>query len=235
MYDYWGFWIEGNVWNNVFWYPFNKQQKLWVAPLIEIHQRDVVNHLSVWKDTVFVEKDWEIEKEYRWLESFLYFTYWNTCIYIFDNHNHAFSFWRRSFFKWEIEKGFTLVHIDQHSDMNSNPFNLKNKDWRSVVEFTNYKCNVWNFIQPALDCWIIWNVKQIRTEYSLLWYKWEEKDFILDIDLDFWDSSMGIENKVWTIQKIKELIKQASLVTIATSPYFLDQNRAIDLLKNILL
>lgn len=45
---------------------------------------------------------------------------------------------------------------------------------------------------------------------------------------------MSIEQFEKTIQITKELIKKAKIVTIATSPYFLDQNLAHSLLKLIL-
>jgi hypothetical protein len=46
---------------------------------------------------------------------------------------------------------------------------------------------------------------------------------------------MSIEQFDKTIQITKELIKKAKIVTIATSPYFLDQNLALKLLNKILI
>jgi hypothetical protein len=45
---------------------------------------------------------------------------------------------------------------------------------------------------------------------------------------------MSIENYQKTIDITKELIKKSRVVTIATSPYFLDQNLALKLLKDLL-
>ncbi len=52
----------------------------------------------------------------------------------------------------------------------------------------------------------------------------------LDIDLDFWAPGMGTDLEK-TIPLVRSLIREASLVTIATSPYFLDQTRALELLN----
>jgi hypothetical protein len=45
---------------------------------------------------------------------------------------------------------------------------------------------------------------------------------------------MSIEKFNKTIQITKELIKKAKIVTIATSPYFLDQNLALLLIDKII-
>lgn len=57
---------------------------------------------------------------------------------------------------------------------------------------------------------------------------------LLDIDLDFRAPEMNIEKYKATIEKTKEIMEQAELITIATSPYFLDQQRALEILKDLL-
>ena len=58
-----------------------------------------------------------------------------------------------------------------------------------------------------------------------------DKDYIFDIDLDFRAPEMGISNFEQTIKNTKNLISSAKMVTIATSPYFLDQKQALELIK----
>ena len=177
---------------------------------------------------------------------------WQT-IYIFDNHNHALYFRYKEYFEWHIKKWINLIHIDQHSDMNENKFISKKNDnnfsnLESVFQFTNYNCNVWNFIKPAIEEWLIWNITQINTEYSLINSKfsfschseWNEeskkensKQTILDIDLDFRAPEMSIEKYQETISITKKLIQNSGVVTIATSPYFLDQNLAIKIIQDL--
>lgn len=130
-------------------------------------------------------------------------------ICIIDNHDRALEFW---------DKGIHVVHIDQHTDMR--PI----EDW----------VNVGNFLRYALDTGFTPGSTQINTEYSLLRYGKPSHPYILDIDLDFWDPAMSIEQFDKTIQICKDLIQNAQIITIATSPYFLDQNLAIKLLHRLL-
>jgi len=62
-----------------------------------------------------------------------------------------------------------------------------------------------------------------------------QSDFILDIDIDFRHPDMNIEKYQETIDKTRELISKAKLVTIATSPFFIDQNLAIQITKELLI
>ena len=71
----------------------------------------------------------------------------------------------------------------------------------------------------------------MRSEYALLQFQIPDKDYIFDIDLDFRAPEMGISNFEQTIKNTKNLISSAKMVTIATSPYFLDQKQALELIK----
>lgn len=204
-----------------------------------------------------------IENINKTLDVSLYSTWQEIPIYIFDNHNHALFFRYQELFNWNISKWVNLIHIDQHTDMNNNSeFIIKNAKLKDIFQFTNYQCNVWNFIQPAIQDWLISQVFQINTEYSLLnnyshCEEWNDEailnkkkiattaaclpdrqasndnEFILDIDLDFRHPQMWIEEYDKSIHITKNLISKAILVTIATSPYFLDQTLAIKILKDI--
>jgi hypothetical protein len=81
---------------------------------------------------------------------------------------------------------------------------------------------------------LINKVEQINTEYKLLNFQTDENNLILDIDLDFRAPEMSIERYFETIKKTKELISKSRVVTIATSPYFLDQDTAIKVCKELL-
>lgn len=134
-------------------------------------------------------------------------------IIVVDNHDRVLEF---------RPKGFPVLHIDQHTDMRP--------VWPEGV-------NVGNFLRYALDKNLITWSTQINTEYSLLnldTNKIESDKIILDVDLDFRHPDMSIEQFEKTIQITKELIKKAKIVTIATSPYFLDQILALSLLKRLI-
>ncbi|HBB04278.1 TPA: hypothetical protein DCZ39_05300 [Patescibacteria group bacterium] len=177
-------------------------------------------------------------------------TYKGVPTYIFDNHNHALFFRYRHTkqlmaplrkgdergFISEDMKPFAVIHIDQHADTkeNKNSFNAKYASHQEVLNFTNCACNVGNFITSAKDAGIIDEVIQIRTDYAL--HNMQDLDFqkynyILDIDVDFWVKKEVTSQDIEIIQK---LIKNSCLITIATSPYFIDQKEAIEIIKKIL-
>ncbi|MEI6426592.1 MAG: hypothetical protein WCO66_04595 [Candidatus Absconditabacteria bacterium] len=128
---------------------------------------------------------------------------------VVDNHDRVLEFWT---------KGLPVIHIDQHTDM------------RPVGDGVN----VGNFLRYALDTGFIPGSTQINTEYSLLNFKVPEHPYILDIDLDFRDPDMSIEAFDKTIQICKGLIANAQIITIATSPYFIEQKLALRLLHKLL-
>ncbi len=81
-------------------------------------------------------------------------TSWNGIpVTIFDNHNHALYFWYEARSNGILQDGATLVHIDEHSDLWENTFTLQKPDsldMGRVFEFTNFECNVGNYIKPAM-------------------------------------------------------------------------------------
>ncbi|GHW02455.1 hypothetical protein AGMMS50249_2410 [candidate division SR1 bacterium] len=162
-------------------------------------------------------------------------------IYVFDNHNHALRFWWNFLNNGQGQasrKG--LIHIDQHTDRRENQ-NIFDKKWmnrdgnnyeREVFDFVQRKTEVGNFITPALDSVLVSDYHEIRSEYQFNHFDinlLDGKPYILDIDLDFRAEEMGISFKK-TVEKLKSLIEKAEIITIATSPYFLDQKVAIELL-----
>ena len=216
--------ITENIWNNQFCFNQVENPKVWIADMIEWSTDD----LTIWENTVFREmKNWKVI-EYKWLKNFIHIKSNNQSIYIFDNHNHALKYRIDEYRLWNIPFWFDLIHIDQHTDMNPSEFEL-NFDNPNLDVY-----NVWNFIQPAIKSGLINKVEQINTEYKLLSFQTNENDLILDIDLDFRAPEMSIEKYLETIEKTKELISKSRVVTIATSPYFLDQSFAFKICKDLL-
>ena len=216
--------LTKNIWNNQFHYNQAKNPQLRVADLIEWTTDD----LEIWEKTVFREmKNWELV-EYKWLKNFIHIKNPNQTIYIFDNHNHALKYRYNEYKEWNIPFWFDLIHIDQHTDMNSSGYELD-------LEKPNLDVyNVWNFIQPAIKSWLINHIEQINTEYKLHKYGTEKSCLILDIDLDFRAPEMSIESYKGTIEKVKNLISKSRVVTIATSPYFINQTLAIRICKDLI-
>ena len=52
--------------------------------------------------------------------------------------------------------------------------------------------------------------------------------------MDFWAPEMGIEEFDCTIATTRALIAGANVVTIATSPCFIDQERAVEIVRKLL-
>lgn len=160
-------------------------------------------------------------------------------IYIMDNHNHALYCWYKEYLAWNIGKGLALIHIDQHSDM-KDPLEWidmsKENDLEYIATYVNEVCTIADFIQPALRSGLVGECVQVRTEYWIINGEWwmVNDAYILDIDIDFWAPEMGIEEFDRTIQKTRQLIAGASMVTIATSPCFIDQERAVEIVAMLL-
>lgn len=216
--------LSENVWNNQFCFNQVENPKIWIADTIDW----TVSDIEIWDNPVFREmKNWKVV-EYKWLKNFIHIKNENQSIYIFDNHNHALKYRIDEFKQWHIPFWFDLIHIDQHTDMNQSEFNLDlDNPYLDVY-------NVWNFIQPAVMSRLIKNVEQINTEYKLLNFETNKSDLILDIDLDFWAPEMSIEKHEESITKVRNIISKSRVVTIATSPYFLDQDTAIWICKLLL-
>lgn len=221
----------------------NCKKFLRVAPIEKI---DRYKKLEIEKNNfAFAEKNanWEIEY-FHWLKNFLRIEKPNSPpIFIFDNHNHAPVF---RYYIIEKSKSYSpiLVHIDQHSDCWENQETLElykhEYDLEKVFHFYNKQCNVWNFIPPSLKNWIISNQIQIRSITALKNLKVEKnQNFILDIDLDFclnWIDRNKIDEESITILKknFNKIWKSALCTTISTSPYFLNQDIAINIIKELL-
>ena len=214
-----------------------------VAPLkiISKYEKTEIdyNHFS-FSET---NKNWEIEY-FHGLKNFLLIKSSNNPpIFIFDNHNQAPIF-RYDTMQNKNVKNIELIHIDQHSDCRENTNKLRLNDNKNELEkvfkFCNEKCNVWNFIPPFIECWLISKQHQIRSITALQNLKIDKKkNFILDIDLDFcldWieRDKINKENINLLKHKFDEFWKYTQWITIATSPYFLDQELAIHTINNLL-
>ena len=167
------------------------------------------------------------------LKHFIETTYQWVPVYIVDNHNHALSFrYNYRVNSWSNEN-ISVLHIDQHADTKPND-NICPPWVKNIEDFVNEKTNVGNFITVALNSWIINEVIQIRTDYTfdkMINSQISKLNYILDIDIDF---RVGKEITSEETQTIRTLIQKAKIVTIATSPYFIEQQRAIEIIKSIL-
>lgn len=228
MKKYNGFYIEEPVGNNTFSYDERKNKKIFVPKLIEGN----LDSVKVGEKIVFSEIDFDKEINAIGLENMVKFNYKDKDIYIFDNHNHSFYFWIKSLKKGMFNKGCKLVHIDQHKDMREpENYNVDINDIDDVFRYTNYVLNVGNFIKPALHHDIFSEAVIIDSTYGFDLYV--EGEIVLDIDLDIFSKDMEYISYDLRVNKIKEYIDRAKVITIASSPFFIEQDYAIKVLKEL--
>ena len=225
---YTGFFITDAVGNNHFSFEKRLNKQIFVPALIEGNP----DNLEAGNEIVFSEIEDNKEINCRGLKHFIYWKKRDKEIFIFDNHNHAFFFWAYGLYNGIIKSHSTLVHVDQHSDMWKpsgyfSPSELKNPE--KVFYYTNYVLNVGSFIRPALKAGIFDNVVIIDGTEGLKNSFVDE--IVLDIDMDFFASEMEFVPDDLKIQKIREYINRARFITIATSPFFMNQQKAIDMIR----
>lgn len=150
-----------------------------------------------------------------------------------DNHNHALGI-RRKTISNSTNKP-TVIHIDAHADLEptakpfpTNPTEDKTRD------YVHSQTHIGSFIQPAVDSGLISDCIQIRSSYALEHLTLEAgTTYILDIDLDFRVDQKVIPQNHLTVIKNITTSHNISCTTIATSPYFLDQEKAIRFLHQL--
>src|SRR3712207_4392901 len=59
------------------------------------------------------------------------------------------------------------------------------------------------------------------------------KSYLLDLDLDFFSDDMDYINFDDRMECVIDYVEHADFITIATSPYFIDQKKALEVLKMI--
>lgn len=157
-------------------------------------------------------------------------------VFVFDNHNHAFYFWHASAQELKITEPLLLIHIDQHKDARI-PASLlpptDAQDTKLLFEYTNFTLNVGNFIPPAIKTGLLSDAITIDSEASIKAFKQPTQPFILDIDLDFFAPELDYIGNQYKLDLIRQLLPKAAMTTIATSPYFIDQDLAQKYLEAI--
>ena len=184
-------------------------------------------------------------------------------IFLFDNHNHAYFFWYLARERWYISDNNTLIHVDEHADTRDPwEYLMKpdSQDLQKVFHATNYIYNVGNYIIPAQKEGIIDDIIQVRSEYELKEYmsnyalphpptpspagegeqkisndlrqNWESGT-ILNLDLDFFQPDLDDIDYDMKKQVVLDAATKADVITVATSPFFIDQELALQVFRDI--
>ena len=238
------FYIDSEIWNNAFSFNKRKNKKLFVPSLKKI---DNFDEILLWDKVVFEDFDFDDNlNSCIGLKNFYDISLQWKQIYLFDNHNHAYYFWYLARSNWLIGDNNLLYHIDEHSDMRDPKKYLvkpDSLDMRKVFNYTNFSdINVWNYIIPAQKEWLIGDVVQIRNEDNLLEYlsyhithslKPNGREVILNLDLDFFQPDLDFIDYELKKKVVLDIAKKASLITVASSPFFIDQSLAIKVFKDL--
>ncbi|MFA5792800.1 MAG: UPF0489 family protein [Candidatus Gracilibacteria bacterium] len=231
-----GFYLEGANGNNAFSYEkrrlINGVPKLYVAPVKE----GVVDDLELGGEIVFEDFEGGSLCPCKGLKNFIRTEFCGVPIVIFDNHNHAFHFWMEAFLNGVFGEGATLIHVDQHKDTRV-PNKLYNgKTLEDAFLYTNQNLNVGNYIVPAVKSGLFERVLQVNSGDDLKNMSWvgleASGQVVLNLDMDFFAPEMLVDFE-FARAEIRSLAGHVKLITIASSPFFIDQLEAIDLIKKM--
>lgn len=222
--------------NNAFSYELRGENPCLTIPrLVKWNIEDI----SIGEDIVFEEIENGVLRSCTGVRNFIQFQLeefpHKPTVTVFDNHNHALYFWYEALARGDIELWAELIHIDEHSDLWENENTIISRNLEKVWEFTNFSCNVGNYILPAKKDGIIGEITRIENEYQVDEYMNYAlgANSILNLDLDFFAPEMNFINEKKKISLIRHLIPQVKCITIATSPFFIDQSLALEKLGKI--
>lgn len=238
------------TWNNAFAWEerirtYGKTPTLTIPSLIDGTIDDALHGDTI----VFEEMEDGKLRSCTWLKNFVRIE-WTSCwnhrsttppITIFDNHNHALYFWLDALRQGIIKSWFELIHIDEHSDLWDNEYELDldmaREDEEYAWDFTNYSCNVGNYIRPALRSGLIGDMIRIENEFQIDQYMSYEpsRNSVLNLDLDIFAPDLDHIPEEKKIRLIRHLLERVKYVTIATSPYFIEQWKALQMLKKLVI
>lgn len=231
------FYITECLWNNALSYEKRTNKKLFVPNLIEISD---ISQIELWDEVVFEDFDFDDNLiSAKWLKNFYKINWQWVPVYLFDNHNHAFYFWYLAQSEWIIAENNILYHIDEHADTRIPEKIISKedtKDLQKVFEYTNFCLNVGNYIVPTIENSLFQEVVQIRSETDLWAYDFEkipQAPIVLNLDLDFFEPNLDYIEYALKKKVILDIAKKAKVITIASSPFFIDQERALKVCKDI--
>jgi len=231
---YRGFCIDQPVGNNAFSFNQRRNKSIYVPPLIT----GTLAELAPGEKIAFSEISDGREINACGLKKFLHLSFAGKDVVIFDNHNHAFFFWCWGIKSGKIPAAGVLLHVDQHKDTRppprTTPFSGPAAiDLAQAFDYTNYVLNVGNFIPPAVNSGIFSKVINVdsRETFALDF----PGNFALDIDLDIFAEEMNYIPREIKIARLREWIRRSEFITVATSPFFMAQEEALAIIRELLI
>jgi len=224
--------IDGRVGNNAL--SFDRRgpsSSLWVPSLI----RGTIEDVTPGDRVVFEDFDeHDVLQSCTGLAHLVRMEWDGIPVVVMDNHNHAFYFWAAALEAGRLERGATLIHVDQHRDMRVPERDYDGATLADAFTYTNFHLNVGNYIVPAQRAGIIGDTQMVTSGEALNDLSLASRpNKILNIDLDFFAPEMAYIDSALAMRFLAAHFAGASLVTIATSPFFIDQARAIGKLREL--
>lgn len=238
------FYISEKIGNNAFSFEQRKNKEIYVPNIVEITDTQL-DKIELQDDTNKIAfEDFgfdDILSTNYWLKNFYKINSNNLPpIYLFDNHNHAYYFWYKARKNGLIGDNNTLIHIDEHADMRDPEVDLlkpKSYDLENTFTFCNYSdVNVGNYIIPAQREGIIGDIIQIRNDTNLDDYLETPpngNNIILNLDLDFFQPDLDFIDFDKKKKVVLDAASKAKVITVSTSPFFIDQTLALEVFFNI--
>lgn len=230
------FFITTAISNNSFSYEKRQKPQLYVPELVEGKVEDV----KLGDEIVF--EDFNDDGNLRscnGLKQFVKTSVQGVPAYIFDNHNHAFAFWNLERSNDNVQDGSLLIHVDQHKDTRIPDSFLSKEDaadMEKVFQYTNTVLHVGDFIPAAQHIGLVKDIIFIDSESSIDSFDFtllQNRNIILDIDLDFFQPELDYIGNDKKLQLIQKVLPKASVITFATSPFFIEQELALLWLRKI--
>jgi len=230
------FYITDCVGNNTFCFHEVSEPKLFVPSLLKGNQYQP----TLGREIAFRDRDFSgILQLKTGLENFYQYDWNGIPLYLFDNHNHAFYFWYRAYFDGIISENSILYHVDEHADMRAPDILFPKKDAKNlqkVFEYTNFVLNVGNYIVPALENGLFSEVVQIRSEENIRAYEKHPSwwwNIVLNLDVDFFEPELDYIDYESKKRVILDIARKSKLITVCTSPFFIDQKLALEVFGDI--
>lgn len=226
-----GKFLEIGQGNNAFSLP-NKadRNRLEITPL----KLGSLDDLRVGNHVAFQDFEGDEWLECRGLESGILCLDYGVPIYVFDNHNHVFYAWVEAMKMDWFHKGAKLVHMDEHFDASEAPHSVVHlENLEDVWRYTNRVLQIATYIRPALQLGIFKQCKNYVESKDFEILNEDNNEVVLNLDIDVFHEDMSHISWKQKIGVLRHYLPRTRFITIATSPYFIDQQKAIGLVKDV--
>jgi hypothetical protein len=230
------FYIEDPVSNNAFSYEKRANKRLFVPSLVEGTFEEVKTGCEI----AFEDFDDDgVLRSCTGLLNFVRMEWRGKPVYVFDNHNHSFAFWHLEAISGRLKSGVTLLHMDMHRDSRSPARFLSPAEscyGDAVSRYTNTVLDVGNFVLAAVKTGLAGKVVNLDGESSMREFNpsaLKTGNIIFDLDLDIFAPEMDYIDIGLKLGTIRMAAGKSAMVTIATSPFFIEQDLALKRLRAI--